>query len=106
VIRAYRAACRVWPEAALPDGYFEPVRSDVPTLLLSGEHDPVTPPAGGEAVARGLTHAVHVVNPNAGHGGLDRCGLSLMVRLVEDGSVDRLDPSCVAQAPPTEFRLP
>ena len=41
-------ACSVWPAADLPAGYFEPVRSDVPALLLSGDLDPVTPPRWGE----------------------------------------------------------
>ena len=30
-------ACSVWPAADLPVAYFEPVRSDAPTLLLSGD---------------------------------------------------------------------
>ncbi len=49
-------------------GYFEAVRSDVPTLLLSGALDPVTPPRWGEEVLRGLGNARHVVAPGAGHG--------------------------------------
>jgi pimeloyl-ACP methyl ester carboxylesterase len=106
VIRAYRAACGVWPEAELPDDFFEPVHSDVPTLIISGGHDPVTPPAGGEAVARTLTNDLHVVVPNGGHGSIDACTLGLVVRFVEEGSLEGLDPSCVAAAPATEFRMP
>ena len=36
-----------------------PLHSDVPTLLLSGEADPVTPPATPSALARGLAHQRH-----------------------------------------------
>lgn len=106
VIRSYRAACDVWPEARLPEGFFEPVRSDVPTLLVSGERDPVTPPAGAEMVARGLEHHLHVVVPNGGHGVMDACIIGMMARLVEEGELEGLDTSCVSEAPPTEFRLP
>lgn len=106
VIRSYRAACDVWPEARLPEGFFEPVRSDIPTLLVSGERDPVTPPAGAETVARGLERHLHVVVPNGGHGVMDSCIIGMMARLVEEGELEALDGSCVSEAPPTDFRLP
>lgn len=106
VIRSYRAACGVWPEAELPAGFFEPVRADIPTLLLSGGRDPVTPPAGAEQVAEGLTDHVHVVVPNAGHGVFGPCILAMMTRFLEDGSLENLDTSCVSEVPATEFRLP
>ncbi len=106
VIRAYRAACDVWPEAELPAGFFQPVHSDIPTLLLSGGRDPVTPHQGAEHVAEGLTHHVHVIVPGAGHGVLDQCAARMMLRLINDGSVDNIDTSCVSAVPATEFRLP
>lgn len=106
VFDSYRAACDVWPEAPLPADFFEPVRSDVPTLLLSGGRDPVTPPAGAAKVAEGLTHDVNVVVPNAGHGVFGPCVLGMIMRLIDDGSVANVDTSCVSEAPATEFRLP
>src|SRR5690606_6940705 len=43
-------ACAVWPRGVIDDGFKQPWASDIPTLLLSGEADPVTPPANGERV--------------------------------------------------------
>lgn len=106
VIQAYRAACDVWPAAALPADYFQPVHSDVPTLLLSGGRDPVTPHQGADRVAEGLTHRVHVIVPGAGHGVLDQCAARMMLRLIQDGSVDSIDTSCVSAVAEPEFRLP
>lgn len=106
VIRSYRAACDVWPEAKLPGDFFESVRSDVPTLLLSGGRDPVTPPEGAEIVAQGLSHHVHVVVPAAGHGVRGQCILSMIVQLIEDGHLENVDTSCVAEVPAPKFRLP
>lgn len=106
VIRSYRAACDVWPVAPLPAGFFEPVRSDVPTLLLSGGRDPVTPPQGAELVAQGLSNAMHVVVPAGGHGVGGPCVLAMIVRLIEDGQLDNVDSSCVAEVPAPKFRLP
>jgi pimeloyl-ACP methyl ester carboxylesterase len=105
-IRGYRAACAVWPHAQLPATFFAPVESDTPTLLLSGGRDPATPPAGGDRVAGHLSRSLHVVVPNGGHGVFDLCILGMVVRLFEDGGLERVDPSCVAAAPPVRFRMP
>lgn len=106
VITSYRAACDVWPEAELSPDFFEPVRSDVPTLLISGGRDPVTPPEGAEVVGRGLSNHLHVVVPNGGHGPMNSCLLEQITRLVKAGSLEAVDLSCVSEVPPTEFRLP
>ena len=44
------------------------IGSDAPSLLLSGNLDPVTPPSWGELVARGLPRSRHIVVPGAAHG--------------------------------------
>jgi pimeloyl-ACP methyl ester carboxylesterase len=63
-------ACSFWPRGKLPADYYEPVTSDVPTLILSGGIDRPRPPrhGGGEAVARTLKNARHLVAPHLGHG--------------------------------------
>jgi acetylornithine deacetylase/succinyl-diaminopimelate desuccinylase-like protein/pimeloyl-ACP methyl ester carboxylesterase len=103
LIDAYRALCGVWPHATLPPDHWVPVRSDVPTLLLSGARDPVTPPEGAEAVAAHLSRSLHVVVPNGGHGVGGPCVQSMIVRLVEGGTVSGLDASCMESAPATRF---
>nr|WP_241758968.1 alpha/beta hydrolase [Pyxidicoccus parkwaysis] len=89
------AICADWPKATLPVGYREPVGSDVPTLLLSGELDPVTPPAWAEEAKRTLHHALHVVVPGVGHNtvGAD-CARTLMNDLLTRGTVEGLTSSC------------
>lgn len=94
-IDGYRAACALWPYARLPASHWTPVRSDIPTLLLSGALDPVTPPEGGEAVAAHLTNALHIVVPGAGHGVGGPCLERMVVALIESAALDGLDRSCV-----------
>lgn len=106
LIQAYRGVCAVWPDAELPADHWQPVRSDIPTLLLSGSRDPVTPPEGAELVSLGLTNSLSVVVPNGGHVVWGPCLESLTVELLRTASVAALDPSCVAAIPPTEFVLP
>jgi hypothetical protein len=51
-----------------PDpSYHEPVRSNIPTLLLQGEFDVRTPPVNGRTLAEQLDNATLVMIPQAGH---------------------------------------
>lgn len=45
----------------------QPVRSEVPVLIYSGEFDPVTPVYYADSVARYLTNAISLVIPGRGH---------------------------------------
>lgn len=61
-------ACELWPHATLPEDYFDPITGAAPTLVLSGELDPVTPPRWGKLIADRLQQAKHVVVNGRGHG--------------------------------------
>ena len=107
--RAQKAACAEWPRGEIPAGFAGPVRSDAPTLLVSGERDPVTPARWGEQAARNLPHAVHIVVPGGGHGfdgekGAE-CVDRLGVELVERGTEKGLDTGCAAKIEPVPFAL-
>ncbi|WP_370451639.1 alpha/beta hydrolase [Corallococcus sp. CA031C] len=90
-----KKACAQWPSSTVPKSFREPVVSDIPTLLLSGELDPVTPPPWGEEAKRTLSHSLHVVVPGLGHNtvGAD-CARSLMAEVLTRGSVEGLTPDC------------
>ncbi len=92
---AVAAACADWPRATVPAGYGEPVQSDVPVLVFSGELDPATPPSWGEDVARHLARSKHVIVPGVGHGTWHRgCVPELMADFIDRASVDGIDPAC------------
>jgi len=101
------AACAVWPRGAVSSAHRQPARSAIPTLLVSGELDPVTPPAGGEEVLATLTHGAHVVMRNNGHpiGNAEACIGSMFAAFLEKASVAGLDRSCAAAIPPRPFQL-
>jgi pimeloyl-ACP methyl ester carboxylesterase len=95
--------CDAWPRGEIPDGFKAPVVSDVPVLILSGEADPVTPPAYGDAVADTLPNGLHLVAPGQGHGVLIRgCVPRVAAEFVAAGTADGLDTECVERlsAPP------
>jgi len=98
-LRQQREACALWPRATIAKDYGDPIRSDVPVLILTGELDPVTPPSNGDAVAKTLKNSLHIVVPHGAHGlgGLENidCILRLTAEFVERGSTQGIDTSCV-----------
>jgi pimeloyl-ACP methyl ester carboxylesterase len=103
------AACQLWPKGIVDAKYAEPVRSDKPVLILTGEWDPVTPPAQGDAVAKSLPNSLHLVVNDGAHalGGLSgiECIDRVMTQFVERGSVKDLDTSCTKNIKRNGFAL-
>lgn len=65
------ATCALWGSGTADALENEPVSSDIPTLVLAGSFDPVTPPVWGQAAADYLSHSTYIEFPHAGHGILD-----------------------------------
>ena len=107
--RQQNEACALWPRAKIDSKYAEPVRSDKPVLIMTGEWDPVTPPAHGEAVAKTLPNSLHLVVNDGAHGlsGLNgiECLDRLMTEFVERGTVKGLDTTCVKNIKRSGFAL-
>lgn len=88
--------CSVWPKGPVSEGFREPLRTDIPTLLLSGELDPVTPPRYGEQVLASLGKARHLVGKGQGHILLGRgCTPKLAASFVQALDPAGLDASCL-----------
>jgi len=73
------AACREWAFSAPDPRENMPVLSDIPALILAGEHDPITPPEWGRMVAQDLANAYFHEFPGNGHWVTrsSRCALSM-----------------------------
>ncbi len=102
LIDEFRKACAVWPHAPLPEGLDAPPSHAAPTLLLSGQTDPVTPPRWAELVAQTLPTARHLVVPEMAHGVMIRgCVPHLVADFLEDpAALATLDADCIdTQAP-------
>lgn len=103
------AACREWPRARVSKDFLEPVRSDVPVLMITGEWDPATPPSNAEEVAKTLPNSVQMVVPHGGHSqdGLinTECIDYLVNRFIATGTRKALDPGCLEQIGRPPFAL-
>jgi len=103
LLAGWNLFCEQWPVQPLPASYGEPVTSDIPTLVIAGEYDPITPPAGSKAVADALDDSVFILVPHGGHGpGPDtECTKDIFARFFDDGTA--VDITCVASIVPTPF---
>ena len=93
------ALCAAWHDPNVEPVDRDPVTSDIPTLLLSGEFDPHTPPKWAHLAAETLTLSHSIVVPTAGHGvGMDTpCGLRLTGAFLDAPHADP-SPACFAAA--------
>ena len=75
--------------------------SDIPSLILSGEYDPITPPAWAHQVKNSLRDSRYIILPNSGHGvsGSVGCGQSLVIDFFNLEDINMLDRSCTDDLP-------
>lgn len=96
LVRAIKAECEVWPRGSRPDDFHKPLTGDVPTLVLSGELDPVTPPRYGKAIVDRLGNARQLVLKGQGHALIARgCVPQLLNRFIDHPDPKALDASCL-----------
>ncbi len=106
LVDALHEICKLWPRGPVDADLHAPLHSDIPTLLLSGEADPVTPPADAERVATGLTHHRHLILKGEGHGQLGTgCVPKLMADFLDSAAPEALDAACLEQHSPEPFFL-
>lgn len=95
-VRAQKALGEIWPRSELPANFADDVSVQVPTLLLSGNFDPVTGPRWGAQAASSLPNGFHVVAPGS-HGVNGSCIESIIEAFIDAGTIVGLDASCVDQ---------
>ena len=97
-------ACRIWPRGAADPSMTRPLSVRVPTLIISGQLDPATPPRFGDEVARTLPRSLHIVIPFGSHSGpTGGCQEKVFAEFIREGSVARLDHACFNALKPPSF---
>ena len=108
-IRAARELeiCAAWDLPAAPPLLTEPLTSDIPTLILAGSYDPITPPIWGEAVATNLSNSYFYEFSSAGHNvsNDNPCAERIKLAFLQDPTTAPAS-SCIAEVPAPEFVLP
>jgi pimeloyl-ACP methyl ester carboxylesterase len=97
--------CQFWGMKPVPAVQKEPVSSHIPTLILQGEYDPVTPPANGMLAAKTLSKSYFFLFPGVGHGvssPTSSCPGDI-TRAFLKNPTERPDASCISSMPKPDF---
>ena len=101
---SFKMVCPLWPQYRPSEAFYEPVTADIPTLILSGDLDPVTPPSNGEYSANSLPNNHHIVVKNASHTvALSTCASDLVSEFLTSLKPKMLDESCLDDIPNESF---
>ena len=96
-----RRVCDAWPRGVVDADFKQPLATEKPALLLSGELDPVTPPYYADLAAHGMANHLHVVGTGQGHGMVVvGCAQQLIAEFVETADPAALDLGCVDRLAP------
>ena len=88
--------CKTWDVQPLGPSADQPVQSNIPTLVLSGGFDPITPPEYAASVVSSLTNSFYFVFPTGGHGQMldGDCADSMILSFLANPS-QAPDSSCI-----------
>ena len=90
--------CEIYGLEPADDIENEAVSSDIPTLVLAGDYDPITPPADAQVAAETLSNSYYFEFPGYGHGitDADECAKSIIAEFLADPTVEP-DGSCIEE---------
>lgn len=96
--QSYLALCSMWQVEALDMLVNEATVSDIPTLIFSGEFDPITPPAWGEVAGETLSNSYVYEFPGVGHGSLfgGLCPIGIALSFLENPT-EAPDSACIEE---------
>ena len=100
-------SCTQWPMGPTDAAEDAPIYSDIPTLLLTGHYDPITPPEYAKVAASRLSHSYYFEFSNVGHDVLSNepCAGILAQQFLDKPDTRPAD-ACVDQLRPPDFRPP
>ncbi len=107
MVEEAREICSAFPKAQLPGDYFDAFKNDLPTLILSGEFDPVTPPRWGEEARRSFPNSIHMVANEGHHFDASKgCLNKVATQFLADVPISRIDTGCASDPVGGVRRLP
>ena len=96
--------CPLFPQYRPSENFYQSVTADIPTLILSGNLDPVTPPSNGDYVAKTLPNSHHIVAKNTAHiVATTTCANKIINEFLTTKDPKALDESCLDDIPEETF---
>ena len=96
--------CPLLPQYRPSENFYQSVTADIPTLILSGNLDPVTPPSNGDYAAKTLPNSHHIVVKNTAHiVATSTCANKIINEFLTKRDPKALDESCLDDIPEETF---
>lgn len=97
-IEIFKIICDIWPQGVMDEDFKQPLETNIPVLVFSGEFDPITPPAYAEDIMPGLKSAKHFVLNGQAHGvSTTGCAPTMIAKFIDEVSVENLDGKCLGR---------
>jgi pimeloyl-ACP methyl ester carboxylesterase len=102
----YIPLCKVWGVKGAPSIETKPVVSDLPSLVMEGSYDPITPPDFGKDTAKYLKNSFYVEFPGVGHGTSieGQCPTGIALAFL-DNPTQKPDSSCISKMTGPRFTI-
>lgn len=98
-LEALETICSVWPDGLIDADFKQPLATDIPALLLSGDADPITPPRYAELAIVDLERARPLIGKLQGHGQVTvGCMPKLLAQFIRTADPDAIDESCLERS--------
>ncbi len=108
-IQQQQNACANWSRGIIPNDFLQPVYSSIPTLILSGEWDPVTPVSMAKEIARYLPNSQLIIIPQMSHtfDGLsnEACFDNMVMEYIKDSGKSKVNSSCINTMTPPPYKI-
>ena len=102
-------ACKSWGAVGPSFGENDPVVGEIPSLIITGKYDPVTPPIYGQQIAEGLSNSYYFEFSNLGHTPTaadgSGCAMDIALAFLENPAVEP-DRSCMNDLEQVNFLVP
>jgi pimeloyl-ACP methyl ester carboxylesterase len=101
-------ACANWTKGIIPSDFLQPVSSSVPTLIMTGSFDPVTPPSMAKEIAKTLANSQLIEIPYMSHvfDGLsnEQCFDHLIIEFLNNPVKKLVDKECIKKMLPPVYK--
>ncbi|MES1225409.1 MAG: alpha/beta fold hydrolase [Bacteroidota bacterium] len=102
-------ACKQWVQGKIPKDFLSVVNSPIPTLILSGEFDPITPPSMAKEIASHLSNSTIIVMPQMSHtfDGLSHpeCFDDICLSFINNPLHPNMNFECIKQMLPESYKV-
>jgi pimeloyl-ACP methyl ester carboxylesterase len=102
---AFPDICKIWNVPAASSIENQPVKSNIPAIIFSGEYDPDTPPAWGKLVASWFPNSYFYEVKSTSHGVLfgNRCAIEMAATFLNNPTA-KPDATCLSKISPVDFK--